>query len=256
MPYCEPSRPAPGTADTARSLQKVPNGAWSDPSLEHGVTEQSWQEKPAWNPKPKPTSSHIFPLVTCLNCVKLNIFFYLPQDSQVFLLLSWKKQVSILVACGIQAHDDPNTPCTKDKRRNHVLEGLLHISLHIQPGWWSRSVPPELFILGCPMVLVPQYLGWQLPSLLQTDGLKARMGFVAWKKKEAPTRSGVRTHAGMRPLDLKSNAFTTRPSWWAACCPLASQVLSSRTLTSPSHQSPNSRLFLGSATSSSPHHFL
>ena len=27
------------------------------------------------------------------------------------------------------------------------------------------------------------------------------------------TRSGVRTHAGICPLDLKSNALTTRPSW-------------------------------------------
>ena len=27
------------------------------------------------------------------------------------------------------------------------------------------------------------------------------------------TRSGVRTHAGMPPLELKSNALTTRPSW-------------------------------------------
>lgn len=31
---------------------------------------------------------------------------------------------------------------------------------------------------------------------------------------ENPTRSGVRTHADIRPLDLKSNALTTRPSWW------------------------------------------
>lgn len=30
---------------------------------------------------------------------------------------------------------------------------------------------------------------------------------------ENPTRSGVRTHADIRPLDLKSNALTTRPSW-------------------------------------------
>lgn len=70
----------------------------------------------------------------CVNCVKLNIFFNLSQDSQVFLLLCWKKQVSILVARGIQAHDDPSTPCTKDKRHNHVLEELVHISLRIQPG--------------------------------------------------------------------------------------------------------------------------
>ena len=27
------------------------------------------------------------------------------------------------------------------------------------------------------------------------------------------TRSGVRTHADNRPLELKSNALTTRPSW-------------------------------------------
>ena len=30
------------------------------------------------------------------------------------------------------------------------------------------------------------------------------------------TRSGVRTHAGMPPLELKSNALTTRPSWLRA----------------------------------------
>ena len=28
-----------------------------------------------------------------------------------------------------------------------------------------------------------------------------------------PVRSGVRTHADIRPLELKSNALTTRPSW-------------------------------------------
>ena len=28
------------------------------------------------------------------------------------------------------------------------------------------------------------------------------------------TRSGVRTHADIRPLELKSNALTTRPSWY------------------------------------------
>ena len=27
------------------------------------------------------------------------------------------------------------------------------------------------------------------------------------------TRSGVRTHADIRPLELKSNALTTQPSW-------------------------------------------
>ena len=32
--------------------------------------------------------------------------------------------------------------------------------------------------------------------------------------KIAYTRSGVRTHADICPLDLKSNALTTRPSWW------------------------------------------
>ena len=33
------------------------------------------------------------------------------------------------------------------------------------------------------------------------------------------TRSGVRTHEGFCPLELKSNALTTRPSWWLLCCP-------------------------------------
>lgn len=28
------------------------------------------------------------------------------------------------------------------------------------------------------------------------------------------TRSGVRTHVDIHPLDLKSNALTTRPSWY------------------------------------------
>ena len=32
-------------------------------------------------------------------------------------------------------------------------------------------------------------------------------------QKDYITRSGVRTHADIRPLDLKSNALTTRPSW-------------------------------------------
>ena len=35
------------------------------------------------------------------------------------------------------------------------------------------------------------------------------------------TRSGVRTHEGFCPLELKSNALTTRPSWWrppSLCC--------------------------------------
>lgn len=32
--------------------------------------------------------------------------------------------------------------------------------------------------------------------------------------KTCSTGSGVRTHAGTRPLDLKSNALTTRPSRW------------------------------------------
>ena len=34
------------------------------------------------------------------------------------------------------------------------------------------------------------------------------------KKRKKFTRSEVRTHAGMPPLELKSNALTTRPSWW------------------------------------------
>ncbi|KAI4886786.1 hypothetical protein NFI96_000951 [Prochilodus magdalenae] len=35
------------------------------------------------------------------------------------------------------------------------------------------------------------------------------------------TRSGVRTHEGMCPLDLKSNALTTRPSWYSLTTPVA-----------------------------------
>lgn len=66
------------------------------------------------NPKP------IFfaPISTC-DLPKMfraqRLFFYLLQDSQVFLILSWEKDVSILGARGIQAHDDLSTPCMKDK---------------------------------------------------------------------------------------------------------------------------------------------
>ena len=34
------------------------------------------------------------------------------------------------------------------------------------------------------------------------------------KLKNQFTRSGDRTHADIRPLELKSNALTTRPSWY------------------------------------------
>ena len=34
-----------------------------------------------------------------------------------------------------------------------------------------------------------------------------------FSKRKEITRSGVRTHAGIPPLELKSNALTTRPSW-------------------------------------------
>ena len=33
------------------------------------------------------------------------------------------------------------------------------------------------------------------------------------RPQQRATRSGVRTHADIRPLELKSNALTTRPSW-------------------------------------------
>ena len=36
-----------------------------------------------------------------------------------------------------------------------------------------------------------------------------------FSKRKEITRSGVRTHAGIPPLELKSNALTTRPSWSA-----------------------------------------
>lgn len=36
----------------------------------------------------------------------------------------------------------------------------------------------------------------------------------AQTKSKHSTRSGVWTHADTYPLDLKSNALTTRPSWW------------------------------------------
>lgn len=43
------------------------------------------------------------------------------------------------------------------------------------------------------------------------------LNIISSKAEGAPanTRSGGRTHAGCRPLDLKSNAFTARPSWCA-----------------------------------------
>ena len=38
-------------------------------------------------------------------------------------------------------------------------------------------------------------------------------------KSNTITRSGVRTHADIRPLDLKSNALITRPSWCSCSAP-------------------------------------
>ena len=38
------------------------------------------------------------------------------------------------------------------------------------------------------------------------------LAFVLFEKTTV-TRSGDRTHADIRPLELKSNALTTRPSW-------------------------------------------
>ena len=44
------------------------------------------------------------------------------------------------------------------------------------------------------------------------------MCLFSWKtfqfKLKLSTRSGVRTHADICPLELKSNALTTRPSWY------------------------------------------
>ena len=37
---------------------------------------------------------------------------------------------------------------------------------------------------------------------------------IAAEAKTHTTRSGVRTHEDLRPLELKSNALTTRPSWF------------------------------------------
>ena len=41
-------------------------------------------------------------------------------------------------------------------------------------------------------------------------------GKLSSRKEKKIIRSGVRTHAGMPPLELKSNALTTRPSWLRA----------------------------------------
>ena len=41
------------------------------------------------------------------------------------------------------------------------------------------------------------------------------------------TRSGVRTHADIRPLELKSNALTTRPSWLISLTYVCHDILSS-----------------------------
>lgn len=40
---------AQGACDPAKSLWRVPNGALDEPSHGCRVTEQSWQEKPAWS---------------------------------------------------------------------------------------------------------------------------------------------------------------------------------------------------------------
>lgn len=80
--------------------------------------KRSQHEAVSVNPKP------IFfaPISTCdlsklFRAQCLFFFFYLLQDSQVFLILSWEKDVSILGARGIQAHDNLSTPCMKDKSR-------------------------------------------------------------------------------------------------------------------------------------------
>ena len=45
---------------------------------------------------------------------------------------------------------------------------------------------------------------------------------------EKCTRSGVRTHAGMPPLELKSNALTTRPSWLTSAKKVTNLIRHSR----------------------------
>ena len=66
--------------------------------------------------------------------------------------------------------------------------------------------------------------------------------------KIASTRSGVRTHADICPLDLKSNALTTRPSWLAIRRQGSSSAIESELLrNSPANCLPfPSRLAIGS----------
>lgn len=78
---------------------------------------------------------------------------------------------------------------------------------------WPASAPLAQAPAGARCPAQPRY---SQPAA----GTRFRLGpRPPWQIRSAPekkslfTRSGVRTHADIRPLDLKSNALTTRPSW-------------------------------------------
>lgn len=115
---------------------------------------------------PEPTCLHRFPLVTCPSCLELNTFFFPPlQGSQVFLFLPWEKQVAILGACGIQAHDSLSTPCMKDEIHNLCARGTASCrSTHsARMVGWLR--PTRDLTLGHGMACAPQAQVPELPSL-------------------------------------------------------------------------------------------
>lgn len=132
LPCCEHSRHAPKACDPAKSLWSTPKCALDEPSRGSGVTEQSWQEKPAWSTPCEPqTHLHPFPLVTCPSCLELNIFFYLLQDSQVFLLLPWGKKKSLFWEhVGFKPTTVSALPARRTRATSPVPERLAHISPH------------------------------------------------------------------------------------------------------------------------------
>ena len=68
-------------------------------------------------------------------------------------------------------------------------------------GWLSEEIK-----IQCHKIYRPSYK----IRISRFHGKKIVFEFLS---KTGVTRSGVRTHADIRPLELKSNALTTRPSW-------------------------------------------
>ncbi|XP_010842041.1 PREDICTED: uncharacterized protein LOC104991322 [Bison bison bison] len=101
-----------------------------------------------------------------------------------------------------------------------------HRQAHLCPEkvLWHSIVPAHLIVHSAYHHLEFYLLVYKpsLPSLtllckpaglLQTFRLKGHRA-SGWKSRTRCTRSGVRTHEDINPLDLKSNALTTRPFWY------------------------------------------